>query len=189
MNPLACIKLLFTEDRMRGNPSDVHPAILQTFFFLVLPLSFLPPAMLLYAGHFHPAAFLIDVPFARWVDVAIAFFVTELLTVPLIAWVIRDLAGMLRIENDYRQAFLVAGMTPVPLWISSTALAVPNLAFLIVAVASGLLLSALLLYRAVRAVFAITNEEDAQALSSSAFSVGGLAWAILCGIVVLPLIG
>jgi hypothetical protein len=47
----------------------------------------------------------------------------------------------------------------------------------------------MLLHRGIHGVFDIHNEEDAQALSSSAFSVGGLAWAILCGIVVLPLMG
>lgn len=186
MNPLACIKQMFTGTDMHN---AVHPAILQTFLFIVLPFSFLPPAMLLLAGTYHPDAFLIDVPFARWIDVAFVFFVAELFTVPLIAWVIRDLATMLKIENDYRKAFLAAGIAPIPLWLSSLALAVPNLAFLVGAVAFGLVLSAFLLHRGVHAVFTITNEEDAQALSSSAFSVGGLAWAVLCGIVVLPLVG
>lgn len=189
MNPLSCIKMLLLGPEMQHKAPEVHPAIVQTFFFIVLPLSFLPPAMLLYAGYFHPTAFHIDVPYARWVDVAIAFLVTELLTVPLIAYVIRDLANMLKIENDYRQAFLVAGIAPIPLWLSSLALLVPNLAVLFLAVGSGLVMSALLLHRGVHVVFRITNEEDAQALSSSAFSVGGLAWAVLCGIVILPLMG
>lgn len=188
MNPLSCIKQILWEPsglRVR----DIHPVVVQVFLFVVLPLSLLPPVMLLFAGYFHPMAFHIDVPFSRWVDVAAVFFAMELLTVPLIAWVIRDLAGMLKIESDYPKAFLLAGIAPIPLWLSSLALAVPNLALLLTATAAGLITSAMLLHRGVHGVFDIGNEEDAQALSSSAFSVGGLAWAILCGVVVLPLMG
>lgn len=186
MNPLTCIRqMLAGADRRDAT----HPGVLQTFLFIVLPFSFMPPAMLLLAGYYHPDAFLIDVPFARWIDVAIAFLVAELLTVPLMAWVIRDLTNMLKIDSDYRKAFLAAGIAPIPLWLSSLALSVPNIAFLLCAVASGLILSAILLHRGVQAVFAIAIDEDAQALSSSAFSVGGLAWAVLCGMIVLPLLG
>lgn len=186
MNPLACIKQICFGTGMRD---VVHPAVFQTFFFIVLPFSLLPPAMLLLAGQVHPTAFLSGVPYARWIDVAFVFFVAELLTVPLIAWVIRDLATMLKIENDFRKCFLIAGISAIPLCLSSLALTVPNLAFLLGAAALGLILSALVLHRGVYAVFNITDDEDAQALSSSAFSVGGLAWAILCGILVLPLTG
>ncbi|HYD95985.1 MAG TPA: YIP1 family protein [Noviherbaspirillum sp.] len=165
------------------------PAVAQTFFFILLPFSIIPPAMLLLAGHFHPGAFLGAAPEASWRELALIVFAAELVTVPLMAWVMHDLSGMLKIEGNFRMTFLIASLSAVPLWVSSLALAVPNVALLLVIGAAGLLVSALLLHRCLRSVYRIRDEEDAQALASTAFSVGGLLWTVLCGAVVVPLAG
>jgi hypothetical protein len=188
MTPLNCMRIVMFSDRGWDDIRHFHPEVMRSFFQIVVPFSFLPPMMLLVAGYFHPGAFLIDAPFARWCQVALAFFITELLTVPVMAWVIKDMAGLHKIESDFRDAFLLAAITAIPLWLSSMALALPNLWSLVIIVATGLLVSAGVLHHGVRALFKINDGEIAQALSSSAFSVGGLVWALLCALVVLPLI-
>jgi hypothetical protein len=50
------------------------------------------------------------------------------------------------------------------------------------------MVSASLLYHGTYAVLKLENDEEAQLLSSSAFSVGGLVWAFLCAFVMVPLI-
>lgn len=186
MNPMDYLRFLLSMQG-QGRPPVQRPPVMDTFLYVLLPFSIVPPVMLLIAGHFHPAAFLIVAPEQTWHEVALAFFAAELLTVPLMAWVMQDLSAMLKIEGDFRIAFLLAAVSVVPLWLSSLALAIPNVGLLLVVVAAGFLASGIILYRSLRSAYRIRDEEDAQALTSTAISVAGLLWAVLCGAVVLPL--
>jgi hypothetical protein len=168
--------------------SALHPTVTKTFLYLVLPMSLLPPVMLSYAGIDHPLTYLLNAPYSRWKMVAAAFFVTELLTVPLMGWVIKSMAEIHQIACDFKDTFLLAAITALPLWASSLGLAVDNIWVMIVALSAGLMVSASLLYHGTYAVLKLENDEEAQLLSSSAFSVGGLVWAFLCAFVMVPLI-
>jgi hypothetical protein len=168
--------------------STLHPAVMKTFLYLVLPMSLLPPAMLLFAGMDHPLTYLMNAPYSRWKIVAAAFFVTELATVPLMGWVIKSMAEIHQIDCNFKDTFLLAAIAALPLWASSIGLAIANMWIMIVALVVGLMMSASLLYHGTYTILKLDDDEEAQALSSSAFSVGGLVWAFLCAFVVLPLI-
>lgn len=187
MNPLQYMKMLTSFHEGWDEISRIHPTVAKTFFLLVLPLSLLPPAMLLFAGSNHPEAYLMNAPLSRWEAVAAIFLLTELLTVPLMGWVIRNIADTYKIECDFKDTFLLAAIAAIPLWVSSLALAVPNLWVVLVVLPLGLLASASMLYHGTTGILNIEDEEETQALSSAAFSVGGLIWAFLCAFVVLPL--
>lgn len=167
--------------------STIHPEVIRTFFLVVMPFSLIPPAMLVLAGNFHAAAYMIDAPASRWEEVSVAFLVTELFTVPLMGWVIKNMAALRAIKCDFKDTFLLAAIAAIPLWLSSLALAVPNLWLMIAAVVLGLLGAASLLYHGTFTILKLTDRDEAQELSSTAFSVGGLVWAMLCVFVVLPL--
>lgn len=187
MNPLNYMKMILSFDDGWDEVRALHPSVAKTFLLVVLPLSLLPPAMLLYAGMHHPLAYLMNAPFSRWEIVATTFLVTELATVPLMGWVIKNMAGMHKIQANFNDTFLLAALAAVPMWVSSIALAIPSLWILIVALVIGLLASASMLYHGTYTVLKLDDDEEAQALSSSAFSIGGLVWAFLCAFVVLPL--
>jgi hypothetical protein len=187
-SPLHYMKMVTSFHDGWDDVSALHPAVLKTFLFVVLPMSLLPPAMLLYAGADHPLSYLMNAPYSRWKIVAFSFFVTELATVPLMGWVIRSMAEIHQVACDFKDTFLLAAIAAIPMWASSLGLAVPNIWVMIVALVAGLMASASLLYHGTYTILKLTDDEEAQALSSSAFSVGGLVWAFLCAFVVLPLI-
>ncbi|MBI3284772.1 MAG: DUF1282 family protein [Burkholderiales bacterium] len=169
--------------------AGVHPSIRKTFFALILPFSLIPPLSLLYAGGNHGAIFLVHASFSRWQGVAIAFFVVELLTVPLIGWVIKNIAATHNIVADSKDTFLLAAITAVPMWLSSLALAIPHLWLMMGIVVSGLLAAASLLYHGMYTVLKMSDQIEAQSMSYEAFAVGGFVWAMLCVFVVVPLMG
>lgn len=187
-SPLHYMKMVTSFHDGWDDVSAMHPAILKTFLYVVLPMSLLPPAMLLYAGADHPLAYLLNAPYSRWKIVAFAFFATELVTVPLMGWVVKSMAEIHDVACDFKDTFLLAAIAALPLWASSLGLAIPNMWAMVVALALGLMISASLLYHGTYTILGLNDDEEAQALSSSAFSVGGLVWAFLCAFVVLPLI-
>lgn len=164
-----------------------HPSVLQTFLQVVLPFSLLPPAMLLYAGSHHGDAYLTAAPFSHWEAAALVFLVAELLTVPMMGWAIRSIAQVHSLSAGYRDSFRLAAIAAIPIWLSSTGLASADMWPMIASVLAGLFLSAAVLYRGCFNFLKMCDPMQAQALSCQAFAVGGLAWAFLCGLVILPL--
>jgi hypothetical protein len=162
-----------------------RPSVLPTFMFVVLPFSLLAPAMLIYAGNHHAAAYMLDGTAARWQAVALIFFLGELATVPLMGMVIRQAASAHNISADPRDTLLLAAIVSVPMCLSSLALAVPDLGVLIVILLLGFALAAGLLYRGTYFVLRLKDPLQAQALAAQVFAAGGLVWALLCGFVLL----
>lgn len=188
VSPLQYVKMVASFHEGWDDVRRCHPAVITTFLLIVLPMSLLPPAMLIYAGADHPLAYMLNAPLSRWKIVAAAFFVTELATVPLMGWVIGSMASTLKVKAPFKDTFLLAAIAAIPLWLSSLALAIPNLWLMTLAVVLGLVASASLLYHGTYTILGLKDDEEAQALSSSAFSVGGLVWAFLCAFVLLPLL-
>lgn len=170
-----------------GNPwHDLQSARRSMFAtFLFLMLSLLPPAMLLYAGTHHPEPFHMRGGQAHWEMMAWIFLGVELLTVPLMAWLIRMLAAERKIAVQYRDAFLLAAVTAVPLWVSSLGLAIPVLAPMAGVLVLGLLLAGATLYRGTSSILRMSEPIEAQALASQVFSAGALLWVLVCAFMVL----
>ena len=167
--------------------SAVHPSVLKTFLLLVLPFSLIPPATLLYAGSHHASAYLMDATFSRWQQVALVFLIAELLTVPLMGWIIRNIAAVHKLSVDFKDTFLLAAIIGVPMWLSSLGLLIPNLWAMIGIVVLGFLAGVSLLYHGTYSILKMDEQIEAQSMSFAAFSVGAIVWVLLCAFVVLPL--
>ncbi|MGE5623184.1 MAG: Yip1 family protein [Bacillota bacterium] len=165
------------------------PSVLKTFFLLVLPFSLLPPAMLLYAGGHHAQAYRLDADLARWFELAQVFFAAELLTVPLMGFVIKQVASTRKIATDFRHTYRLAAITAVPMWLSSLGLAIPRMWPMIVVILLGLGIAASVLYHGCCYVLKMRDPMDAQLLSCEAFAFGAMVWALLCGFVLINLMG
>lgn len=165
----------------------VHPSVWKTFLLLVLPFSLLPPVMLVYAGNHHAAQYLMDATPARWEITALVFFLAELMTVPLMAWVLKSIASVHNVAADFKDTFLLAAISALPMWLSAFGLGIPSLWFMIGLILLGLGCAANLLYQGSRRILNITDPIEAQSLAYQAFSVGGVVWVLLCAFVVLPL--
>lgn len=165
----------------------IHPSVLRTFLLLVLPFSLIPPAMLLYAGSHHASVYLMDATFSRWQEVALVFLIAELLTVPLMGWILKNIASVHKMSVDFKDTFLLAAIVAVPMWLSSLGLAIPNLWAMIGVVVLGFLAAVSLLYRGTYSILKMDEQIEAQSMSFAAFSVGAIVWIMLCAFVVLPL--
>ncbi|NMM28771.1 MAG: YIP1 family protein [Glaciimonas sp.] len=187
MSQLNYSKMPFSFNDGWDKVGAVHPSALKTFLLLVLPFSLIPPAMLLYAGSHHASVYLMDAAFSRWQDVALVFLIAELFTVPLMGWIIKNIASVHKLSVDFKDAFLLAAITGVPMWLSSLGLAIPNMWAMIGVVILGFLAAVSMLYYGTFRIFKMDEQIEAQSMSFAAFSVGGIVWVLLCAFVVLPL--
>jgi hypothetical protein len=143
--------------------------------------------MLLYAGFDHPTAYMSDALFSQWQDVAVLFLFAELISVAVMAWAIKQMALSRNIVADYKDTFLLATITAIPMWLSSLGLSIPVIWATLAIAALGLAASASLLYHGIFAILKLEDEMDAQALSYATFSVGIFVWVVLCTFVIVPL--
>ncbi len=166
-----------------------RPSINNLMLNLVLPFSMLPSAMILYAGHVNGTYYAPQVPVERWDGAALLFLLAELATVPLMAWVLQQIAGSKQIAASFHDSFVLAASAALPLWLSSLVLLVPNLAFNLVGALFGLFGAFAMLYHGLPVMFGTDEDIESLDLAYSAISVGGAAWAILMALVLLPLFG
>jgi hypothetical protein len=163
----------------------IHPSIARLFALLVLPLSLLPPAMILYAGGSYGEIFAPGVTPVQWHAAAGIFLVAELLTVPAMAWIIHLVARVNDVATDYHACFTLAAIAPVPLWLSSLTLLIPDLLTNVIVGGTALLCSVGLIYHGVYALFGMRDELKAMQMSTVIAGAGLLAWLLLVQIVLV----
>jgi hypothetical protein len=161
----------------------VHPSISRIFVLLVLPFSLLPPAMIYYAGGNYGNVFAAGVSPGQWHASAAIFFVAELLTVPLMAWLMHLVSRANDVPAAYPTCFQLAAIAPIPLWISSLVLFVPNLAVGVAVGGLALLCSLGLTYRGVYALLRMHDDVRALQMATVITGAGLLAWLLLMQIV------
>lgn len=164
----------------------IHPSVAKVFLFLVVPMSLLPPLMLYHASTSYGAAMFGDLATRQWGLFAVVFFLAEILTFAGMGWLIKEIAGNHGANISPHDAYLLAAISPVPLWLSSLTLFVPSLALCVAVCLVALLVSSAIIYHG---VFALCHMQDEIVAASIAYSViagGGLAWLLLALLIVLP---
>ncbi|HEY6093982.1 MAG TPA: YIP1 family protein [Gallionellaceae bacterium] len=188
MKPLDYPKMVFSYhagwDELRG----IHPSIVKVSLGLVLPLSLVPVLMIALAGYLHGNYYEPGASLQRWYEVAAMFFVAELATVPLMAWVIHTIAKDEGHPIRPQDSYMLAAVTPIPLWLSSLTLLVPNLGFNAAIGLLGLVASGSLLYHGVSAILGIEEALDVQDVTYKVYAIGAIAWGLLVALAVLPII-
>ncbi len=157
----------------------IHPSVIQLFIFLVLPLSILPPAMLYYAGSHYGAAFGAGFDSKPWGTIALMFFLAELATFGGMGWFIQQFADTNQVAISQHDAYLLAGIAPVPLWLSSLGLLVPSLPFSVGLSLVALAASCGLIYHGVCAMCRMHEEVAAMAITHGVIGAGLVAWVFL----------
>ena len=74
------------------------PSLHQLYLLHVVPFSLIPPVMIYIAGNRHSTLFLDLLPGNKLVIVAVAFFIVQLVAVPVMAMIIRQLAEIIEIH-------------------------------------------------------------------------------------------
>lgn len=183
MHLLQMPKMIFSFHGEWDELIRIHPSISRMFALVVLPLSLLPAAMIYYAGGQYGDVFVPGVSTAQWHTAAGIFLLAELLTVPVMAWLMHLASRANDVAANYHDCFTVAAIAPIPLWLSSLVLFIPNLAVGVVVGAVALVCSLALTYRGVYSLLHIHEQLRANEMAAYVTATGLLAWLVLMQIV------
>ena len=159
-------------------------SIPQLAWLLVLPMSFVPPVLMYYAGTHYGDSFLPGFASKDWHFITTTLFLAELLTFFVMGWLIHSVLEGHGLTVSYQDTYLLAAIAPLPLWLSSFALLVPSLLFNVLVVGLALVLSIILVYQGCKSL----SKESGDALVSmsatyTVIAASLLAWVLLLGIV------
>ncbi len=153
-------------------------------WLLVVPLSFIPPVLMYYAGTHYGDNFFPGFADKDWRFITTTLFLAELLTFFVMGWLIHSVLEGHKVSVSYHDAYLVAAIAPLPLWLSALALLVPVLLFNVLVVAIALALSIALVYRGCKAVSgAAGNEMASMSATYTIIAAAFLAWVLLLVII------
>ena len=151
---------------------------------IVVPMSFLPPVLLYYAGTHYGDSFINGFADKEWRFITTILFLAELLTFFVMGWLIKAVLDGHQLKIEYPDAYLLAAIAPLPLWPSSLALLVPVLAASVIAVFAGMFLSCALIYQGVRSLCQRTdNDVVAMSATYTVMAASLTAWGILMAMV------
>lgn len=188
MNMLQLPRLLVSSHEGWDEIERTHPGMDEMFLKLVLPLSLLPPAMILYASAGMGAELLPETHFGNWLLAAAFFFVAEHFSVPLMAGVVREAARGKGVDASLREAYAVAAIAPVPLWLSSLALLFGSVWLAAFVAIGGLIAAGALVHNGVERLLGVEEGVDASEMAVQVISLGVLAWLALLAVALVPLL-
>jgi hypothetical protein len=163
-----------------------HSTAVRLFVLLVLPFSLVPPLMLEYAGRHVGMETYPGTSSQAWNVAALFFFMAELVTVPLMAWGIREVARSKGITSEYADAFRLAAIAAVPLWLSSLALFSDQVVLIAAILALGLAGSVVLIFRGVSGILGARDELVAFDVAYIVTAMGLIAWVVLVMLGLVP---
>lgn len=184
MNIISIPKMAVSSQEGWLDLEKAHPSLVKLFAFLVLPLSLLPPAMLYFAGTHYGDEIIAGYSGKPWALIAIAFFLAETATFFAMGWFIGQVANSQDVKMDAHDAYMLAGIVPVPMWLSSLALLIPSLLLNAVVSLLALTLSLGLIYHGVYALCHMHEEVVAAGITQTVMGAGLAAWALLMLILV-----
>lgn len=167
----------------------MHPSVAQLSACVVMPLALLPPLMYAFAQVDYPGSIFPSTQPPLSVNEAVLvggfFFMVELLAVALMTVYIRQIGDLVANRPYRHEAFMLAAVAPIPLWLSSLALFVPNLWVNLLFVGIAWIGSATLIRQGVKPLFRLEDGEKASRMANVIIVTGVSAWVAL--IVVLEL--
>lgn len=186
MSILHIHKLFLSSHQGWDELTHPRPGVLRLFVLLVLPFSLVPPLMLEYAGRHIGLEMYPDATGQAWNMAALFFFLAELATVPLMAWGIQAVARSKGVESNYGDAFRLAAIAAIPLWMSSLALFLDQAVLVAAILVLGLAGSVVLIFRGVGGILGVRDELVAFDIAYTVTAMGLVAWAVLVLLGLVP---
>lgn len=160
-----------------------RPSIVALVLFIVLPMSLIPPIMLYYAGTHYGDAFIPGFGDKSWRFITTIFFLAELLTFAVMGWLIHEVAATHHPRISLHDSYLLAALAPIPLWLSSLGLLIPNLAVNMFISLAALAASCLLVYHGLQGLKLIREDVEAMSVTYIIMAACVIAWAMLLSII------
>ena len=105
MNPMMFPKMLTSHGEGWDWLMRIHPSVAKTYLFYVLPMSLIPPAMLLYAWNTYGGPPLPEITRNEALFLATVFLVAELVMVPIMGRVLQMIGQVADSYPSYQNAF------------------------------------------------------------------------------------
>ncbi len=179
MNPITLVKLYLYpvagwQDLMRTKPS-IH----RLFLLHVVPFSLIAPLMIYWVGKSQKLLFLDLLPAEKLLIVSIAFFIIQMIAVPIMAIVIKQLCEIVDAHPSYLNAFTLAAVAPTPLWMMPVFLLIPDMTVLLVVGSFAMMASAGFIYYGIPEVLKVNEDGHKYLLFGALLTAGMIAWGFL----------
>jgi len=159
--------------------SRIHISVIEMFLFYAVPLSFIPPAMIYYAGVTYGGNLLPMLSDGQLLAIGGVFFIVELLMTFVVAKVIQRLGDVIDLKPAFEDCYKLAVTVPTPLWLAPLFLFIPSFIFNITIGAAALMLSGILIFYSVPLILKVEEEGHAILLSASILAAGMVAWVAM----------
>lgn len=159
--------------------THTHMSVLRLCLLYAVPLSIVPPAMIYYAGVTYGGQLLPALSVAQLQGIGIVFYVTELAMTFLVAYAIRRLGELVDIKPAFEDAYKLAVVTPMPLWLAPLFLFIPSFMLNLMAGAAALILSGMLIFYNVGSILKVEEKGHAMLLSGTILAAGMVVWVAM----------
>lgn len=156
-----------------------QPSMHRLFLLHVIPFALIPSVMIYIAGTNQTIMFFDLLPGNKLVLVSLILFLVQLVVVPVMATILRQLAEVADSHPNYRQSFILAAVAPTPLWMSPVFLIVPDVIVNIVVTILAMMASAGFIYFGIPTVFKIKEQGHVYLLFGAILVAGVVAWSFL----------
>lgn len=179
MNPRDIFLLFAAPSTGWSNLMRSRPSIHRLYMLHVIPFALIPPVMGYLAGVRYGGAYFPLMSPTKLLLIAVIFFIVELVVVPAMAVIVRQLGEVAEIHPTYHDAFVLAAVAPTPLWLAPIFLLVPSVTLNLLVVSLALMAAAGFIYYGIPAVFDIREEGHAILMFGAVLIAGVVAWGFL----------
>jgi len=149
------------------------------FLLHVIPFSLIPPIMLYMAGSKGELLFLDLLPQNKLLIVCVAFFIVQLIAVPAMAIMIKQLADIVEAKPTFAQAFTLAAISPTPLWLMPVFLLFPDMAVILIVLSLAMMAAAGFIFYGIPEALNVRDEGKRILLFGAVLTAGVVAAAFL----------
>jgi hypothetical protein len=159
---------------------ETKPSMPRLFIFHVVPLASIPPLMIFFTAMSADSTFLVGtLSPKKLILVGLILFIIQLMAVPMMALIIKQLGEVVNIKPSFQSAFTLAAVAPTPFWLYALLLVLPNLLVLVTFGSLALMASFGLIYYGLPLVFDIKGKENAVMYFGGIMIAGAIALAFL----------
>ncbi len=159
---------------------ESKPSMPRLFIFHVVPLASIPPLMIFFTAISADSTFLVGtLSPKKLVLVGLILFIIQLMAVPMMALIIKQLGEVVNIKPSFQSAFTLAAVAPTPLWLSALLLVAPSFIVLVTFGSLALMASFGLIYYGLPLVFDIKGKDNAVMYFGGIMIAGVIALAFL----------
>ncbi len=149
------------------------------FLLHVLPFSLVPAVAIYTAGRRGELLFLDLLSPVALLIVAIAFFIIQLISVLVMAGVIKKLANIAEVSPSFKQAYTLAAIAPTPLWMMPIFLLYPNMILILLMFSLAMMIAARFIYYGIPSTLAVFEEGHRIFLFGAILTAGTIAAGFL----------